>query len=95
MFYECENLIYVNFRNIDTSNVESMYGMFMFCYSLENVDLGNLNAENARFLSYMFFSCKSLKSVILPYAKNPSFPHHSFLHRHVPRPQKKGQRVPW
>jgi surface protein len=47
----------------DTSNVKTMYQMFMYCYSLQSVLL--FDTSNVTTMQKMFFYCHSLQSVPL------------------------------
>ena len=55
----------IDMRGFDTSNVQTMYGMFKNCEELEEVDMNGLNVENLFVMDGMFENCKNLKKVNL------------------------------
>jgi len=64
-FYNCQNLISVDLKNISTSKVTDMKQMFSGCKSLTSLDLSRFDTENVTNMSYMFVSCHSLTSINL------------------------------
>ena len=52
-------------KDLDTSNVTSMYGMFDGFSSLTSVDLSSLNTSNVTNMQYMFYNCSSLTTLDL------------------------------
>ena len=64
-FYECEELVYVNFNAFDTSNVLNAESMFEGCSSLQSVNMSSFNTSLISRLSYMFFDCYELTSIDL------------------------------
>ena len=52
-------------RDIDTSNVVSMSGMFSLCENLSVIDISGFDTSNVVNMSYMFCDCKSLTSIDL------------------------------
>ena len=65
MFHNCENLLYVDTENLDTSSVTTMYQMFRNCYALEELDLGSFDTSNVTNMYCMFSTCYSLKELDL------------------------------
>lgn len=64
MFAECYSLSEINgLRNLDTSNVKTMRGMFMNCISLLKIDVSNFNTSSIKDISYMFSNCAMLKEL--------------------------------
>lgn len=64
MFYECENLMYINMASCDFSNVRTMYAMFACCKKLKELYLPS-NFKNATKdatdeLNEIFFRCDKL-----------------------------------
>ena len=53
------------FKNIDTSNVTNIRGMFYNCESLTSLDLSSFNTENVTNMREMFMFCVNLTSVDL------------------------------
>ncbi|PLA81400.1 hypothetical protein CYR81_04050, partial [Enterococcus faecalis] len=63
-FYEDRQLTTIKgLENWDTSNIETMYAMFVGCSSLKSLDVSRFNTENVENLSEMFNGCSSLKSL--------------------------------
>ncbi len=48
MFYNCNNLKYINLTNINISSVENMSYLFYEDYSLESIDLSNLQIPKVK-----------------------------------------------
>ncbi len=65
MFYNCENLKYVDVTKLDTTKVRSMGFMFYGCESLSELDLSNFNTENVISMDAMFGYCKNLTKIDL------------------------------
>lgn len=60
----CKNIKTIIFsKEIDTSNVTSMYAMFMTCSNLINVDLSGFDTSNVTNMCGMFSQCYALTSV--------------------------------
>ena len=62
-FYECRNLTDVDFTNLDTSAVTSMYYMFSYCSSLTSLDLSSFDTSAVTDMGHMFYDCSSLTSL--------------------------------
>lgn len=66
LFKDCANIETIDFsKNIDTSNMTNMNGMFWGCSSLKSLDLSNFDTSNVWSMAYMFSSCSSLTSLDL------------------------------
>ncbi len=65
MFYNCNNIININFIKINTNNVTNMRWMFYFCYNLSKLDLSLFNTKNVNNMSCMFAGCESLSELDL------------------------------
>ena len=65
MFYNCINLINIDFSGFNTTNVTDMSMMFMYCNSLTNIDLSGFNTANVTDMSRMFQSCLKLSGIDL------------------------------
>ena len=62
-FNGCSSLKTVIFgKNIDTSKITNMGGMFYNCSSLETLDLSMFDTSNVTTMAQMFKGCKNLKS---------------------------------
>ena len=65
MFFKCENIIYIDLSNFNTSNVTSMNYMFAGCKNLELINFGNIDTSSVVNMSSLFFYCSKLKSIDL------------------------------
>ena len=66
MFAECYSLSEIDgLRNLDTSNVKTMRGMFMHCISLTELDVSSFDTSNVRDMSYMFDTCTKIQKLDL------------------------------
>ena len=66
MFYNCKNIIKINFNNFNTNNVTNMSHMFSDCSNLSNLpDISKWNTNNVTNMSHMFSFCSYLPN--LPY----------------------------
>lgn len=63
MFFECNNLTYLNLSNFDTKNVTDIFSMFYGCRKLTKLDLSSFNTSNVRRMDRMFSNCESLTSL--------------------------------
>ena len=65
-FYDCKNLKEITgIENLNTSDVTSMYGMFLGCSSLKSLDVSGFNTSNVTDMEYMFDDCYGLTSLDL------------------------------
>ncbi|MBQ8058756.1 MAG: BspA family leucine-rich repeat surface protein [Prevotella sp.] len=65
-FYDCKNLKEITgIENLNTSDVTSMYGMFLGCSSLKSLDVSGFNTSNVTDMEYMFYDCYGLTSLDL------------------------------
>ncbi|MBQ7680620.1 MAG: BspA family leucine-rich repeat surface protein [Oscillibacter sp.] len=63
-FCDCGNLTEIrNIRNLDTSNITSMFCMFYQCRSLTSLDVGGFNTSNVTYMPWIFSGCSSLTSL--------------------------------
>ena len=63
-FGECSILTDIKgLNNLDTSNVESMAGMFENCNALQTLDVSSFDTSNVKNMSFMFDWCNSLSSL--------------------------------
>ena len=51
------------FKNVDTSKVESMYGMFFKMDQLEELDISKFDTPSVKNIAAMFLRCESLKEI--------------------------------
>ena len=65
MFSNCENLIKVNFGNMNTQSVTTMEYLFYRSSSLTTVDMGSFNTISCTNFRGMFYGCSSLQNVIV------------------------------
>ena len=61
MFNWMNNLISVDLKNTDTSDVTTMDEMFNRCYSLKKIIFGNRNLKKLTSVKDMFFMCNNLE----------------------------------
>ncbi|MFR6608545.1 MAG: BspA family leucine-rich repeat surface protein [[Clostridium] innocuum] len=59
-FKDCSNLISVDLRKLDTSNVKKMDQMFWDCSSLRTLDVSGFNTGNVDTMASMFDGCSNL-----------------------------------
>lgn len=64
-FYECKNLTDVDFTNLDTSAVTSMYSMFYKCSTLTSLDLSSFDTKAVTNMNDMFYNCSALEKLTL------------------------------
>ena len=64
-FYNCYNLVSVDFSNLDTSNVVDMSYMFYNCSGLTSLDLSDVSCGSVVSIYNMFDYCYNLGEVIL------------------------------
>ena len=66
MFKDLINTIEIDLTNFDSSDVETMEGMFYGCTNLKNIIMKNIfNTNKVTTMSYMFYLCESLTSIDL------------------------------
>ena len=64
LFYNCENLTYVDLRNSDFSNVETIERMFTSCVNLLTIDgLNELNVSKVHNMGGLFSDCRKLSEI--------------------------------
>ena len=67
MFYDCERITKITFKNIQKPSDNSLSYMFQNCEDLvEIVGLENINTSNITYMDSMFSRCKRLKTINLP-----------------------------
>lgn len=52
---------YLNLKDFNTSNVDTMYRMFGYCYYLKELDLSSFDTSKVVDMTYMFYNCCSLE----------------------------------
>jgi surface protein len=73
-FCNLTNLKTVDLRKLDTSNLESFYGLFAQCKNLTTVDLSGLNTKKVQTYFGMFAGCENLAHIYVGknwYVANP------------------------
>ena len=65
MFYNCKEIIDINFSKFNAENVTDIKGMFDGCSSLLTLDMSSFNAPKITSMSCMFKNLSSLKSLEL------------------------------
>ena len=64
-FYDCKNIISLDFSEFYSSNINNMQSMFFNCSSLKGLGLSNFDTENVISMNKMFSSCSSLINIDL------------------------------
>ena len=63
MFYNCNNLEYIDFTSNDIIYINNMFYMFSECKSLKYLDLISFETSNVTKMEYMFYKCQSLLGI--------------------------------
>ena len=69
MFYDCPDIIDLDFSNFDTSLLTNTGKMFHGCSSITSLDLSNFDTSKVQWVIYMFHSCSKLEYINLKIAK--------------------------
>ena len=65
LFYNCPDIIEIDFSNFDSSHLERTDYMFKGCSSLKYINFSNFDASKITFMTSMFDGCSSLISLNL------------------------------
>ena len=65
MFYNCKNIIEIDFSSFNSKSIVNMLSMFEGCTNLIKVDLSSFNTENINNIDCLFLGCKNLVYVDL------------------------------
>ena len=65
MFYNCKNIINIDFSSFNSKNITNMLSMFEGCTNLTNIDLSSFNTKNVTNMNCLFLGCKNLLNVDL------------------------------
>ena len=65
MFYNCKNLIKVDFSKFNTDNVTDISYMFYCCNNLIDINFTNFNTKNVTNMAFMFYFCSYLEKLDL------------------------------
>jgi hypothetical protein len=63
LLQDCQDLEFVNFDNLDTSETTNFCALLQRCYRLRSVDLRPLDVSSATNMSHMFEECRFLEHV--------------------------------
>ena len=63
MFYNLENITYIDFSNFDGSQVNTMHEMFSGCTNLKSIKLNILETPIVKNMENLFYNCTSLEYV--------------------------------
>ena len=63
MFYQCNNVTYINSSDWDTSSMTTMNNMFNGCKNLTSLDVSGFNTDNVTNMMGMFSGCSGLTSL--------------------------------
>ena len=69
MFAGCDNIVYFDLSNFNTSCVTNMSYMFSSCKLIKEIDLSNFDTNNVTDMSYMFQMCINLETLDLSFFK--------------------------
>ena len=65
MFYNCCNLIKLDFSHFTQNNITNMCNMFNGCTKLEELNISNLKTQNVTDMKGMFYNCYCLSKIDL------------------------------
>ena len=65
LFYNCTNLINLDFSNFNLNNLTNISNIFNGCSKLEDINISNLKTENVTDMSSMFYNCYRLSKIDL------------------------------
>ena len=63
MFYNLENITYIELSNFDGSELNTMHEMFSGCTNLKSINLNILNTSIVKNMEKLFYNCINLKSI--------------------------------
>lgn len=63
LFYNFNACTEIDIVNLDTSNVENMYGMFQGCSRLKNLNISNFDTSKVKTMQNMFYDCSGLTTL--------------------------------
>ena len=61
LFYQCSNLISLDFSKFNSEQINDMSLMCYYCVSLNFISFDDFNSKNVTDMKFMFFECYSLK----------------------------------
>ena len=65
MFYNCKNLLKVDFSKFNTDNITDISYMFYCCNNLLDINFTNFNTSNVTNMAFMFYFCSYLTKLDL------------------------------
>ena len=65
MFWDCSEIIEIDFSEFDSSKNSQMLKMFEGCSSLTSINFENFDTSKVIYMGYMFYGCHSLTSLDL------------------------------
>ena len=63
LFSGCENIIYIDFSNFNTSLISNFSYMFLNCYNLKYLDLTSFDTSKMTKMNFMFYGCENLQEI--------------------------------
>ena len=63
LFQGSENLINVDFSNLNMEGITNMMYLFAGCTNLEKVDFSNLDTSNVKYMEFIFGLCSNLQTI--------------------------------
>ena len=81
LFYDCECIKVISFKQFSRSNITCMNGMFSRCSSLKELNLYNFNTNNVTSMEGMFYGCsiELIKKIKTQYKNIPMINPNIFL----------------
>ena len=64
LFQGCEDLLYADFSNFDSSEITGMSSTFMGATNLEKVNLNSINSSKITSMDFLFAGCENLAEVL-------------------------------
>ena len=65
LFYDCKNIIKLDFSNFKSKSITNIRCMFFHCESLKTINLSNFNTKNVTNMRGLFCGCKFITSIDL------------------------------
>ena len=65
MFAGCNNIININFKNFNSTNLINMRYMFTGCINIENLDLSSFNTKNVIYMEGLFGRYTNIQFYVL------------------------------
>ena len=63
MFYNCKNLVEIEFSNVYTWQMIDLSEMFFGCINIKRIELQKFQAHYIYYMNRMFYDCKNVKYI--------------------------------